>query len=274
MLINEALKAERKKKGLTQQAFSEGICSEGNYSKIESGKQRITANDLFLLLSKNYINYSDFIQKIQTDYCFGKNNNSSEEQLKLQVANAFYSRDVDKLKQLDFQIQNGSFKADLKRESNVLVNIVQKNVSKISPKVKQEYFINLFTVNNWFNDVDKVRLFSNTMNIFDDEELNVLISKFLRQSILFVNGNVYELEIASGTLVNYLYLCYSRRIDENNQFVFEKLNQLPEIPELFVYKCLGNYCKYLLLGKPNKAEEIKAFMSNNGLSKIMENHFL
>lgn len=52
MLINEALKAERKKKGLTQQAFSEGICSEGNYSKIESGKQRITANDLFLLLSK------------------------------------------------------------------------------------------------------------------------------------------------------------------------------------------------------------------------------
>lgn len=273
MIINEALKAERKKRGLTQREFSKGICSEGNYSKIESGKQRIAASDLFLLLSKNDINCSDFIQKIVTDYCFYEENSFNEGQLKLEVANAFYNKDIDKLKQLDSQIQNGAFKTDLKRESNVLLHVAQKNVERIDSEVKQEYFINLFTTDKWFNDVDKVRLFSNTMNIFDDEELNLLMSRFLKHSNLFIEGNIYDLEIASGTLVNYLYLCYTRKIDSNIQLIFKILEQLPEVPELFVYRCLGSYCKYLLFGKFDKAEEIKVFMSNNGLSKIMKNYF-
>lgn len=272
MLISEALKEERKKLNLTQKEFSDGVCTAANYSKTERNQQQITAQDLLLILSKNNIDINNFIKKVANNYRFSNSSSkSSENMMAVKLAEAFYTSNLLDIKKIDEKIQHSNFRYELKLESTLLRHIIQNDLSNIPPKVKEKYKRVFFTSDGWYEDPDNIRLFSNTMIIFDDDELEFLMSEFLKSSSILIGKNVYVLEVGASVLVNYLYICYRRKIKNKVDEVRNKLQKMPEIPELFTYKCLGNYYMYLINGNIAKAKTMKKFMEENGLNSFMNN---
>lgn len=276
MLICEALKIERQKLNLTQSQFADKICSPSNYSKIERGLQQITASDLLLLLSKNKIDCIEFIKKIIDSYQFDTTNyEAAQNLLKIKLAKAFYNRDISKIREIDSEIQQGNFKRELKLESALIRHIVQNDLNSISVEMKQQYEKIFFGLRNWYTNVDSIRLFSNSMSIFENDELEYQMRYFLKHFSTIEESDVYTLEVGASVLVNYLYICYSRktRNEENINNTIELLSTLPEIPELFVYKCLGKYYNYLIQDNRNKAKELRNFMVENGLRSFINSNF-
>lgn len=91
MTIGEALKKSRNSLGLTQSQFAHDVVSESFYSKVERGINEITATDLLKLLQVNHINRVDFLAEIEDE-----TNNNLQEDLKIQLLDAYSSRDKKK----------------------------------------------------------------------------------------------------------------------------------------------------------------------------------
>lgn len=272
MLINEVLKQERTKLGLTQKEFIGAICTPANYSKIERGQQQITARDLLLILSKNKINYYDFLNKIIDDYkIINDRNTMPQDQIAVKMVNAFYSADKQKVRKINAIIQTGNYNYELKLVSDLIYHVIQGTLNQISPKLKQKYKKALFDSISWTQDVDKIRLFSNVMLIFENDELEFYMSELLRQDVFLKTKDIYTLEVVASAFVNYLYNCYKRGITINVIKTLDAIYALPEIPELFTYKCLGNYYRYLISGNRDAANEIRQFMLKNGLADFVQN---
>ena len=75
--IGKALKKIRTIKGLTQFQFAHNVVSESFYSKVERGKNEITASDLLRLLKVNHISRADFLAEVDS-----REDNDLQEDLK------------------------------------------------------------------------------------------------------------------------------------------------------------------------------------------------
>lgn len=271
MKINEALKKERINRNLTQVEFCSGVITQASYSKIENVEHEIRAVDLYLLLSKNHIDEDRFFNLIKKDYQYSKNRvlNINYE---FQIMDAFYNNNNAKLAtKLNSEIQKKSYNQELKLNSKIVYFILTNQLSKLTQKDKDRYKRFLFNADNWVDNISSLRLFSNTMMVFDNSELDSLMNQLINNfSWDFKRRDLRIEKIVVAACVNYIDICYRRKNTDNLNEIFQVIDNLPLWPEFFVYRVVTNYFRNMINGDKIKATELKHFLSQNGLDNIVK----
>ncbi|NRO36006.1 helix-turn-helix domain-containing protein [Lactobacillus helveticus] len=270
MTIGEALKKERKDLGLTQAEFVSGVITTAHYSKIERDKHDISAYDLFKILTKNKISFTDFIKEIKNQYESDSSNNLD---LNLELVHAFYRLDRSKVKKLNIKIKESNASEEQKLRAILIEANVTNTIDDIPKSSQKKIKRILFENENWLDDELTLRLFCNSMLIFSPNELNFYMNDLLNKySKDLIQEDFQYQKLVASICVNFLYIESSRDKLKYNSQVFSILEKLPEMPEFFFYKTLHNYYLALLNDDKQKSDSIKNFMSHNGLpnfSKIL-----
>lgn len=144
MTIGEALKKSRNSLGLTQSQFAHDVVSESFYSKVERGINEITATDLLKLLQVNHINRVDFLAEIEDE-----TNNNLQEDLKIQLLDAYSSRDKEKISKLNKKIQKSSCSTDVKISSLLINAVVNDKVKDLNVREKNQIKKRFLEVDEW-----------------------------------------------------------------------------------------------------------------------------
>lgn len=268
MKINEALKDERIKLGLTQARFAKDIFTASNYSKIELGLQGIDSNDLFRLLAANGINFEDFALKIREEYVGARNQNVNlQYELAAKLRDAFYQKDTARIEKLDAEIQSSDVSQEIKIRSTLIKHVLKGTVEQINKDTKMKVKRILFTENSWVKSRSRLRLFLNSMIIFDSNELDYYMYQIIDYYMRNTLNNGETEEFIAAICVNYVF----NRWTKNLKYVSEALDLLekvPMTPEVFVYKLLGICFYNLLSDKEEQNQEIIKLMSKYGLSSV------
>lgn len=270
MKINEALKDERIKLGLTQAKFAKGIFTASTYSKIELGQQGIDSTDLFKLLAANEINFEDFVLKIGEEYIDVNNQNVNiQYKLAAKLREVFYQKDISHIDKLNNEIQSSDVSQEIKMRSILIKNILENTVDKINDKTKQKIKRILFTENNWVKNSTRLRLFMNSMVVFDENELDYYMYQIIRYYTKNGMSNTEMEELIAGICVNYVFNRWTKRLNYVSE-ALELLEKVPMTPEVFVYKITGRYFNDILKGNQEDAKEIAKILSKYGLSNIVK----
>ncbi|QQP29474.1 helix-turn-helix domain-containing protein [Lactobacillus ultunensis] len=262
--IGKALKKIRTIKGLTQFQFAHNVVSESFYSKVERGKNEITASDLLRLLKVNHISRADFLAEVDS-----REDNDLQEDLKIQLLSAYSSRDRKKLEELNQKIQNSDYGSDIKTSSLLINVVVNDKVKDLSKKEKNQIKSRFFEVDDWTQDLTTLQLLCNTMIIFDMDELELFMKKldYTYEGKL----NKYSLDIqriVASICINYFHNCYVYAEYEKAKVAFKIIDQLAKIPDLAIYIIVVNFYKAFFKGDKKQYEEITNFLDKNGLSEI------
>ncbi|WP_236253625.1 hypothetical protein [Lactobacillus ultunensis] len=124
---------------------------------------------------------------------------------------------------------------------------------------------------------DSLRLFTNTMPIWSQENLSFFIERLLAK--IDKNNRMSELmqERYLRILENYLTVCYQRRVQEELtaipiiKKVFSTIIKLSSSIHFILYKIVAIYLQDLLLGHKDEALEIKNNMKNYGFQNLVKN---
>lgn len=171
--IGEALKEERRSLGLTQGQFIKGIISESFYSKVERGKNEIVAVDLLKILAANNISEEEFLSKLNV-----KENNNLEEDLKVQLLNAYSIHDKKKISMLVQKIQNAAMDENNKISARLIDAVVNNKINDLTQREITQIKRKFFEVDDWTKNITTLQLFCNSMLLFDFDELVLFVKKW------------------------------------------------------------------------------------------------
>ncbi|PKZ86240.1 helix-turn-helix domain-containing protein [Lactobacillus crispatus] len=170
--IGEVLKEERRSLGLTQEQFIKGIISESFYSKVERGKNEIVAVDLLKILAANNISEEEFLSKLNV-----KENNNLEEDLKVQLLNAYSIHDKKKIRMLVQKIQNAAMDENTKISARLIDAVVNNKINDLTQREITQIKRKFFEVDDWTKNITTLQLFCNSMLLFDFDELVLFVKK-------------------------------------------------------------------------------------------------
>lgn len=241
MTIGEALKKERVALGLTQKQMAGDVLSVAAYSKIENNIHAIDADNLFKILALHQINENNFYKKIRQNY-EGKKVYENTETLSIKLQRAFYRNDLKAVKRLQQKIlslKNVSY--ELKLRTVLTVAVLSNDYSLIDEKTKKEIFSRIFDQERWSRNQNSLRLFGNSMFLWDFENISFAIEDVLRE---YKNINKFSRDVqerVGQVYVNYLYNSSKYGDSNTNEKVIERLDDMDGIPHLVLYKLLGRY---------------------------------
>lgn len=262
MTIGEALRKKRKDLGLTQTEMAAGVISTAHYSKIERDKHNISAYDLFTILTRHGVSLVDFINEIKNTY---ESNPENKTNLNLKLIHAFYQGDQETIKILNKKIQLSSATKEEKLRAVLIEAIVTNEIDEISKNIQKEIKRILFE-NDELDDELTLRLFCNSMLIFSRNELNFYMNEILdKYSVRWSQEDFQHQKIIASICTNYLYVNFNKNNFKIDFRVFSLLDQLPEMPEFFIYKALRNYYQAILDKDLSKCKSIRDFLAQNGL---------
>ncbi len=268
MTIGEALKQERLKLGLTQEKFSEGVVSAAHYSRIERDINDLSAYDLLAILKKNHISYADFFNEIDND---SKQPDIKASGINFQLIQAFYHRDKKKVLSLNEKIQNSASTKEEKLRAVLITANVTGTIEKIPNKTKKEIKRILFEDDDWTENELTIRLFANSLLIFSKNEFDFYMNDILDKYVNAIGNKEFYFQKVLATLcVDALYIAYYQNDKDIALKTFKLICNLPEMPEFFIYKMLGNYYRALFNNNIQKCKEIRQFMTNNGLPDFVK----
>lgn len=265
MKLGEYLRKERKKLGLTQQDFVQNIISVSQYSRVENGEQDLKVSNFVKLISINNLDINQLIQTFQ--------NNTQIKQTVLEtLAQAFYDRDLTKIKKIkDYLKQNSLDNSLLLRTELIILTLENKDISH-NKNLERQFSEELNKFDDWTNDKVFLQLFGSSMLIFDMDRLNIYMNKILSE----YTNKIYSLSFEdqrriAGICINYLNRCYSKK----NLVLVNKsinlLNQLARNPDLLMYRLLGKYFKYLFNNENAKKDQILDLLKVAGYEKFTIN---
>lgn len=261
MTIGELLKQRRTSLGLTQKEFSSGVISAAHYSKVEHDKHEISANDLFLLLQKNHINFGDFYNELALD-----NHKTLIANNNVLISQAFYQRNKKKVKELNKKIQDSDARDEEKSRAILMQAILENKLDKIPLEIKNKIKRNLFEHDYWVEDKGYLRLLSNSLVIFNTNEIQFFFNQIFERYYSKIDIQDYDiLKAIAAICINCLHITYI----EGNDYMVDKIIKLfkkfPQVPDLFIYQVIKNYYIALFTDNNKKADQIKTFMKENGL---------
>lgn len=152
MKLGEYLRKERKKLRLTQQDFVQNIISVSQYSRVENGEQDLKVSDFVKLISINNIDINQLIQTFQND--------TQIKQTVLEtLAQAFYDRDLTKVKKIkDYLKQNSLDNSLLLRTELIILTLENKDISH-NKNLERQFSEELNKFDDWTNDKVFLQLF-------------------------------------------------------------------------------------------------------------------
>lgn len=266
MTIGEALKSERKNLGLTQKEMAGNILSIAAYSKIENDIHKIDADALFKILALHQINESTFYGKIRNNYSRNEVHENTQT-LSIKLQRAFYKNDLELAKKLQTKIfKQKNISYELKLRTILTISVLSNNYDGITEKIRKEIFSRIFSYEDWSKNQNSLRLFGSSMFLWNFDNISFAIKDVLNE---YRNINRFSREIqerVAQVYVNYLYNCSQYGLSATSSKVIEQLSNFDNIPQLILYKIIGQYYQEYFSHNTNETKEIKKILNNCGYS--------
>lgn len=276
MKIGEALRFERKKLCLSQQQMCEGIISRPHYAKVENGEYIISSDNLFKILLKNEVDIVEFYNLIQ-DTSDSKENKINKF-LQQEMDNAVNTKKIKQLEILRKKILFLSNNEILKLRAIVTVAYFKGEVNELDDALKVKIKNNFDESNHWTERPELLRLFTNKLPLWSQEELEFFISRLL---IKANENNLSELMLERylRTFLNYLAVSYDRHVYGNNEISYN--NHIDEVIDyifnnttsfhMMIYRIVAIYMNALFKNNGTQSKEIREDMKKYGYEKFIAN---
>lgn len=273
MTIGEALKQIRHELYLTQEQMCAGVVTRSFYAKVESGRNRISADKLTEILFEHDIDITYFYQLLRNTY--SSQSKLKENDLNQKMNQAFNSGKIELIEQNYHKILLQSNSSILKLRAMISVANLKDELNLIDPKVKEKLFVEFDEGANWMTRADLLRLFTDTMPLWDSSDLSFFIGRLLAK--VQKEHNIPELlqERYLRVFENYLAVYYKKNnpvktIDVNVQKIFDYILNLEPTVHFLLYKIAAVYLQNLFLGKKEEAQKIKDEMEKYGYQDIIK----
>lgn len=270
MTIGEALKQIRHELYLTQEQMCAGVVTRSFYAKVESGRNRISADKLTEILFEHDIDITYFYQLLRNTY--SSQSKLKENDLNQKMNQAFNSGKIELIEQNYHKILLQSNSSILKLRAMISVANLKDELNLIDPKVKEKLFVEFDEGANWMTRPDLLRLFTDTMPLWDSSDLSFFIGRLLAK--VQKEHNIPELlqERYLRVFENYLAVYYKKNnpvktIDVNVQKTFDYILNLEPF---LLYKIAAVYLQNLFLGNKEEAQKIKDEMKKYGYQDIVK----
>lgn len=273
MTIGGALKQIRHELYLTQEQMCAGVVTRSFYAKVESGRNRISADKLTEILFEHDIDITYFYQLLRNTY--SSQSKLKENDLNQKMNQAFNSGKIELIEQNYHKILLQSNSSILKLRAMISVANLRDELNLIDPKVKEKLFVEFDEGANWMTRPDLLRLFTDTMPLWDSSDLSFFIGRLLAK--VQKEHNIPELlqERYLRVFENYLAVYYKKNnpvktIDVNVQKTFDYILNLEPTVHFLLYKIAAVYLQNLFLGKKEEAQKIKDEMEKYGYQDIVK----
>lgn len=273
MTIGEALKQIRHELYLTQEQMCADVVTRSFYAKVESGRNRISADKLTEILFEHDIDITYFYQLLRNTY--SSQSKLKENDLNQKMNQAFNSGKIELIEQNYHKILLQSNSNILKLRAMISVANLKDELNLIDPKVKEKLFVEFDEGANWMTRPDLLRLFTDTMPLWDSSDLSFFIGRLLAK--VQKEHNIPELlqERYLRVFENYLAVYYKKNnpvktIDVNVQKIFDYILNLEPTVHFLLYKIAAVYLQNLFLGKKEEAQKIKDEMKKYGYQDIVK----
>ena len=273
MTIGEALKQIRHELYLTQEQMCAGVVTRSFYAKVESGRNRISADKLTEILFEHDIDITYFYQLLRNTY--SSQSKLKENDLNQKMNQAFNSGKIELIEQNYHKILLQSNSSILKLRAMISVANLKDELNLIDPKVKEKLFVEFDEGANWMTRPDLLRLFTDTMPLWDSSDLSFFIGRLLAK--VQKEHNIPELlqERYLRVFENYLAVYYNKNnpvktIDVNVQKTFDYILNLEPTVHFLLYKIAAVYLQNLFLGNKEEAQKIKDEMKKYGYQDIVK----
>ena len=273
MTIGEALKQIRHELYLTQEQMCAGVVTRSFYAKVESGRNRISADKLTEILFEHDIDITYFYQLLRNTY--SSQSKLKENDLNQKMNQAFNSGKIELIEQNYHKILLQSNSSILNLRAMISVANLKDELNLIDPKVKEKLFVEFDEGANWMTRPDLLRLFTDTMPLWDSSDLSFFIGRLLAK--VQKEHNIPELlqERYLRVFENYLAVYYKKNnpvktIDVNVQKIFDYILNLEPTVHFLLYKIAAVYLQNLFLGNKEEAQKIKDEMKKYGYQDIVK----
>lgn len=268
MKIGEALKEERLKLGLSIRKMAEGIIDPTFYSRVEQENRNIGSEALVRILFAHEINIDEFFNKIKDTYAPSSATKKAYLEEKIRIA--FNNHDIATMQACLKQVSKLN---DPILRLRVIVGIayLEDKVKELPHEVVDQIYAELDKNDELSSNINAIRLFTNAMPVFSDEQLTYFMHMLLaRVKNAERKTEKYDERIAI-TCNNYLYSCWQRKINPSTvEEAYSFMMGLTE-PHLLVYKLLGNMGKSLIEGNKKQAGVIKQEIIIYGYEVMVKN---
>lgn len=261
MKIGEILQKYRLNMGLTLSEMAADIVSTSYYSKVEKGKHRISAEDLFNILNAHSISLGTFLNELTEE-------GDKLNRIQQKILAYYYERDAEAIKSIIEKLDsdNEDEQMTIALATSCLyslddtVVISEDNIRLIKEKI--------FSLPNW--NYFKLSLYTNSNSIYDIETNRLIIRSILSKDISEYKSNEQEAIIA--ILLNFVDDLIEKKELTDAEIYLQKVEEiLSPLPELFFYHVLMYFYKNIMnyLTSKNssyikKCEETIALYKDNG----------
>lgn len=251
--------------GLTLSEMSADIVSTSYYSKVEKNQHRISAEDLFDILSVHSISLGSFLNQLTQ----GRNRVKKYTQ---KIITFYYEGNIEAIKRI---LKNCGSK-DNEDEQNIIALAESclydlDETFIISNKSKEMIKEKIFSLPNW--NLFKLSLYTNFISLYDIDTNQLIVSSILSKEISKYSKEEHSAIVA--ILLNFV----DELIDKDElvltSYYLQKIHEvLKPLPELLFYHVLMNYyeniVQYLITEDSSymkKCEEIIDVFETNGYKK-------
>ena len=249
------------------------VVTRSFYAKVESGRNRISADKLTEILFEHDIDITYFYQLLRNTY--SSQSKLKENDLNQKMNQAFNSGKIELIEQNYHKILLQSNSSILKLRAMISVANLKDELNLIDPKVKEKLFVEFDEGANWMTRPDLLRLFTDTMPLWDSSDLSFFIGRLLAK--VQKEHNIPELlqERYLRVFENYLAVYYKKNnpvktIDVNVQKTFDYILNLEPTVHFLLYKIAAVYLQNLFLGNKEEAQKIKDEMKKYGYQDIVK----
>ncbi|NVY97140.1 hypothetical protein HU830_08400 [Lactobacillus sp. DCY120] len=255
--IGDLLKRERLHRRLKQKDMVAGVMSTSFYSKVENGVSEINAIDLVKILNANDIDKGKFLSEV--DVHLDRNHNSFG-YLENRLTRDFYENNIPDVKKAVTEIKAIQPETPASRRlllrSRLYLAMITDNYEMLSKKEKQSIRTMLFDLDTW--DYTSVRIFANSLPIYDLGELSFLINALLKSVNNREDVDYRYQQAVADAILNFVTMCCDHQSPELTKLPLEYIQNLPDTPNFLFHKLLGAYCQAAI--KRNK-QDLKSILT-------------
>lgn len=265
MKIGQALRVERLNLGLSQQEMCDGVISRPHYSRVEKGEYIINSENLFQILIKHEIDIVEFYNLIQDTY--DSEENKINNKLEREMDYAVNTKNIELIESNCQKILTLSKNEILKLRAIVTLAYFKGELDQLSVSTKEKIKKEFDEGKKWTKRPELLRLFTNTMPLWSQDELDFFIKRLLATA---EKERLPELllERYLRVFANYLATCYERKYSGQSTKVVKFIISRVSSFHLMIYKITAIYMNALINGDNKKAKEIRENIKTIGYDKL------
>lgn len=216
-------------------------------------------------MQKNKISIVDFFQL--------KNIEDNENELEIQLLQAFYKVNLKSLEKIMQLILNSNSNEYLKLLTVLLKALSQNRIKNLNQDIRNRINDIFFENSEWQKDWRILQLFGASILCLDFQNIRQHFWKLWSE----YNGNLNSKSLCIQRLVaacsiNFLKASYENGDLKDSNLAFGLLNELASVPELEVFKIIRNYYVFLFEGNNTRCTKIKNFLFENELESIINKY--